>query len=201
MSAESSVPPFIRRQLDNYPILPGEDRRELASIFRMLAFSAGEAAQTAVEYTLVFRVSVLTFEVQRLECMRAKLVRHHHHAAVLELVMRTFKPHAERGSMADAERKLIALDFFKSDAEKQSVVKMITEAGYEADAVEVEAFVQALPNLVILDRQISTAQRHLLSLFKELDRRFARRAKSIQAQSHAIIAGARSGKPAAREAS
>lgn len=196
------IPTFIRQQLDNFPVLPGEDRQELRSIFRSLAYTGGETPQTAIESILVFRTSVITYDMQRLERMRGKIIRHHHHAAVLALVARAEIPiGAADPAITFYKRRVQTLDYFSSDAEKQSAVNAFIAAGYEADAVEVEAYLQALPQLVILDRQIATAERQLLAIFKELDRRYTRRAKEIQVKSRAIIANARSGDKAAERVS
>src|ERR1700730_9021001 len=95
------IPRFIQRQLDNPPILPGENAAEFKTLFRELEFSPQQGGRTAADYAMIFQATTLTWRVIGLERMRAALIRHQRSAAVVTLIRRTNEfGGAEPGSIA-----------------------------------------------------------------------------------------------------
>lgn len=63
--------------------------------------------------------------------------------------------------------------------------------GYGPEAVEVEAFEQALPLITTLNQQQNAARRQLLAFLKEIERRDARRAKELRKVADNVISRGR----------
>ena len=175
------IPLFIRRQLDNPPILPGESAREFKSLFYQIEFSAEDRKKTAADYMMNYQATVLMWNLQRIDRMIVAVIGHKKLAAVAALIRRTNKSgESEPGSMSYREAHALALDYFKSEEVKKGLLERFAKAGYGPDAVDVEAFDQAFPQLTILYRQQNAAQRQLLVFLKEIDRRNSRRAKELR---------------------
>jgi len=103
---------------------------------------------------------VLIWNLQRLERMRVGIIRHLHPAAVAALLRRTSKyGDAEPSSIAYQTASAEADAYFTSEEGKKQMLERFAGSGYAPDAIEIEAFQQALPHLAIIDRQISAAQR------------------------------------------
>ena len=186
------IPLFIRRQLDNPPILPGESAREFKSLFHQIEYSAEDRKKTAADYLMNFQATVLIWHLQRFERMIVAVIRHMQLPAVAALIRRTNKSgECEPGSMSYCEAHGIALDYFSSEDIKKQVLQRFAKAGYAPDSVEVEAFEQAFPQLTILYRQQATAQRQLLVFLKEIDRRNSRRAKELRKVADTMMSRAR----------
>lgn len=170
------IPRFIQKQLDNPPLLAEESRVEFKSLF-----SDQEGPKTAAEYAIVYQATVLTWNLQRLERMRVALIRHQRPAAVAALLRRTGEySESEPGSLAFHEANVEAQTYFVSDDAKKKTEGKFIAAGYTPDAVDVEAFQLALPNIAVIDRQVAVAQKQLMAFLKELDRRYRNRAQAAQ---------------------
>ena len=178
---QNFIPRFIQKQLDNRPLLAGESRVEFKSLFYQLEWSDQEGPKTAAEYAIVYQATVLTWNLQRLERMRVALIRHQRPAAVAALLRRTGKYSGwEPGALAFHEANVEAQAYFVSDDTKKETEGKFIVAGYTPDAVDVEAFQLALPNLAVIDRQVAVAQKQLMAFLKELDRRYQNRAQAPQ---------------------
>ena len=139
-----------------------------------------------------YQATVLMWNLQRIDRMIVAVIGHTHLAAVAALIRRTNKSgESEPGSMSYCEAHGIALDYFSSEDIKKQVLQRFAKAGYGPDAVEVEAFDQAFPQLTILYRQQNAAQRQLLVFLKEIDRRNSRRAKELRKFADNVLSGAR----------
>lgn len=175
------IPPFTRRRLENPPLLPGESAREFRLLFGELSCSDDERGRTAADYAIIFEATELIWNLQRLERMRAAIIRHHHPAAVASLFRLTSKfREAEPGSVAYHTAQLDADGYFTSEEAKSQAHERFAASGFAVGAVEVEAFQQALPQIAIIDRQIGAARRQLLAFLKEIERRNARRAEQFR---------------------
>jgi hypothetical protein len=174
------IPRFIQKQLDNPPILAGENRAEFKSLFYQLEWSDQDGPKTPAEYAIVYQATVLTWNLQRLERMRVALIRHQRPAAVAALLRRTGEHREpEPGSLAFHADNVEAQAYFGSDDAKKKTEDKFIAAGYAPDAVDVEAFQLALPNIAVIDRQVTGAQKQLTTFLKELDRRYANRARHM----------------------
>ena len=186
------VPLFIRRQLEKPPILPGESAREFKSLFHQIEYSVEDRKKTAADYLMNYQATVLIWNLQRIDRMIVAVIGHKNLAAVAALIRRTNKSgESEPGSVSYREAHALALDYFKSEDVRKAVLEKFAKAGYGPDAVDVEAFDQAFPQLTILYRQQNAAQRQLLVFLKEIDRRNSRRAKELRKVADNVLSRAR----------
>ena len=148
--------------------------------------------KTAADYMMNYQATVLMWNLQRIDRMSVAVIGHTHLAAVAALIRRTNKSgESEPGSMSYREAHALALDYFKSEDVKKGLLERFAKAGYGPDAVDVEAFDQAFPQLTILYRQQNAAQRQLLVFLKEIDRRNSRRAKELRKVADNVLSRAR----------
>jgi|GraSoi2013_100cm_1033763.scaffolds.fasta_scaffold00785_14 uncharacterized protein YdiU (UPF0061 family) len=186
------IPSFIRRQLENPPVLPGESKSEFKILFREIEYSAEGGEKTAADYAVDYQAAVLIWNLQRIDRMMVAVIRHMHPAAVAALLRRSSRfGEAEPGSLAYETAHAEALAYFTSDADKKKVLERFAKAGYAPDAVEVEAFERALPQITNLNRQQNVARQQLLAFLKEIDLRNSRRAKELRKVADSVISGAR----------
>ncbi|HLG83183.1 MAG TPA: hypothetical protein VKY22_19380 [Bradyrhizobium sp.] len=177
----SHIPYFIKKKLENPPLHPGESARDFNTLFRELEYSPDEGAKTAADYEMIYQATILIWNLQRNERMLVKIVRHFHPAAVAALLRRVSGyGDAEPGSVAYKAADADARDYFTSEELKERWHQKFDEAGYGRDAIETEAFQQALPQIAIIQRQIAAAQRQLMAFLKEIERRNARRAEEFR---------------------
>ena len=187
------IPRIIQRQLDNPPILPGENASEFRSLFRGLEMSAQQPGWTAADYTMIYQATTLTWRVIGLERMRAALIRHQRPAAVVALIRRTGEyAGAERNSIAYMAAPTEAIKYFKSDDARKQIETMFAASGYTQEAVDVEMLQLSLPFLTTIDRQIASAQKQLMAFLKEIERRESRRANALRKAALNAISQARS---------
>jgi uncharacterized protein YdiU (UPF0061 family) len=186
------IPFFIRRQLDNPPVLPGESKSEFNILFREIEYSAEGGEKTAADYAVDYQATVLIWNLQRIDRMMVAVIRHMHPAAVAALLRRSSEyGEPERGSLAYLTAHGEALAYFTSEADKKKVLERFAKAGYAPDAVEVEAFERALPQITNLNRQQNVARQQLLAFLKEMDLRNSRRAKELRKAADGVISRAR----------
>jgi hypothetical protein len=187
------IPRIIQRQLDNPPILPGENASEFRSLFRGLEMSAQQGGRTPADYTMIYQATTLTWRVIGLERMRAALIQHQRPAAVVALIRRTNEfGGAERGSIAYMTAPAEAIGYFKSDDARKKIEASFAAAGYAQECVDVETFQLSLLFLTTIDRQIASAQKQLMAFLKEIDRRESRRAHALRKAALNAISHARS---------
>jgi hypothetical protein len=186
------IPSFIRRQLENPPLLPSENKREFIILFREIEYSAEGGEKTAADYAVDYQATVLIWIVQRFDRMIATVIGHKRLPAVVALVRRTGQyGEAEPHSPAYHKEHGEALDYFTSEDSKKRLLQRFASSGYGPDAVEVEAFEQALPLITTLNQQQSAARRQLLVFLKEIERRNARRAKELRKVADNVISRGR----------
>lgn len=80
------IPFFIRRQLENPPVLPGENKSEFNTLFREIEYSAEGGEKTAADYAVDYQATVLIWNLQRIDRMMVAVIRHMHPAAVAALL-------------------------------------------------------------------------------------------------------------------
>jgi len=175
------IPMFIQKRLDNPPVLPGESAREFITLFREIEYSVEGGKKTAADWAIDYQATMLIWILQRIDSMIVAVIRHMHPAAVAALIRRTSNyGETEAGSLAFGEAHLDSLKYFASEETKKQMLERFSQSGYTANAVEVEAFEQALAQITSLNRQQTVARQQLLAFLKEIDRRSSRRAKELR---------------------
>lgn len=187
------VPLCIQKQLDNPPVLPGENAREFRILFNEVEYSAEGGQKRAADYMVDYQATVLMWNLQRIDRVIVAVIRHMRPAAVAALVRRTSPcGEAEPGSLAHREAHLKALQYFSSEDAKKQILEGFANAGYAPDAIDVEAFERALVQITNLNRQQTVARQQLLAFLKEIERRNSRRAKELRKVADKVISRARS---------
>jgi uncharacterized protein YdiU (UPF0061 family) len=175
------VPFFIQKQLENPPVLPGENPRDFRALFYEIEDSAEGGAKSAADHMIDYQATVLIWNLQRIERMLVALIGHMRSTAVVALIGRSSEDgEPEPGSHFYRLDRAEALEYFSSEEAKKRIQERFVKAGYAPDAVEVEAFAQALPQIISLNRQQTAARQQLLAFLKEIDRRNSRRAKELR---------------------
>jgi hypothetical protein len=188
----SLIPRFIRKKLENPKLLPGESAREFYALFRELEYSADEGAKTAADYEMIYQATDLIWNLQRYEGMRVRIIRHFLPAAVAALLRRVSRyGYAEPGSLAYEALDADARNYFTSEEQKKLWHDKLAASGFAPDAIETEAFQQALPQIAIIERQVVAARRQLMAFLKEIDRRNARRAHEFHQVAENAVSRAR----------
>lgn len=180
------TPEVIRGIIDDPPILPNEDTGEFERLFESFEMTDVGDASTPTEFLMVFRATVLTLEIIRLERTKIAILRNQHRPAT-ESFFRKIAPALPLepihiGARRDADK------YYADDSYRTKSDQRFEAAGYAPDAADGEAFLRALPQLATIERLIASAEKRLFNFLNELERRYATRsAKLKSAVKKAII--------------
>jgi hypothetical protein len=154
---------IIKRLLDTPQLLPHESSKEFLQLFA--SFENYVKPQNSRDYLAVHQATVLTWDILRYQNMQLGVLRSHQRPA-LESLLRKIKVRttSRKGigeAVAQSEARELAAPWFKDPASRPAMMKLIENAGYPPNAIEVEAFQLALPALAPIERLIVSAQRRL----------------------------------------
>lgn len=129
------LPSFVQKQLDNPPVLSGENARDFRTLFNEIEFSAEGGKKTAADYLVDYEATVLMWNIQRIDRVMVAVIRHMRPAAVVALVRRTSEfGDSEPGSILYREANLEALKYFRSEDAKKQFLERFEKAGYAPEA-------------------------------------------------------------------
>ena len=111
--------------------------------------------------------------------------------------MRTASKKGLAEAVAQSEARELAAPWFKDPASRPAMMKVIEMAGYPPNAVEVEAFQLALPNLVSIERLIVSAQKRLDQYLKGVEKTSKASAEALRAATTKAVDAHVSGQPLA----
>jgi hypothetical protein len=185
-------PSFIRRLMDNPPLLPSESRDEFWQVCEAFEYSHTGRAKTVVEHVMVYSAAVLTWEVMRYHRMKIAIMRNQQRPALESLFRKTHDGAAMEGvtSGLRISANLSAKEWFADSASRAISAKGFEAAGYGPDAVEGEAFQQSLGSLATIENLIVSAQKRLMVFMKDLESRYGSRAAEMRITSLHVIANA-----------
>jgi hypothetical protein len=123
--------------------------------------------------------------------MKVGVLRSHQRPA-LESLLRKIKVRIASKSgisevVVQTEAREVAASWFEDPASRPAVMKVIENAGYPPDAIEVEAFQLALPALAPIERLIVSAKR-LDRYLEDLERTSKAHARTLRAAAEKAIA-------------
>jgi hypothetical protein len=190
----------LQRHLDTPQLLPHENAKEFIQLFDSLA-EYGKP-QTSRDYLAVHQATVLTWDILRYQQMKIGVLRSHQRPA-LESLLRKIKVRAasKKGIsevVAQSEAREFAAPWFKDPASRPAMMRVIENAGYPPDALEVEAFQLALPALANIERLIVSAQKRLNVFLDDLERASKAHARALRAATEKAIATNTSGQSQAK---
>jgi len=186
-SPRSNRPEIIHKLFVWLPLLPDENEEDFEELFDSFVKTVG--AETVIEFLQVYDVAVLTWEIQRYQRIRMKLIGNHERQAVKNTFAMMVTDHSPG----------IASDVVTHDSAEKTV-KFFSERGFKEQAVgefdevdysiEAATFALALPDIVAIERLIASAQKRLLSFLNNLEKRCAARAEKLAATAAQATGGA-----------
>ncbi|WP_338824200.1 hypothetical protein [Bradyrhizobium septentrionale] len=184
----------LKRHLDTPQLLPHENAKDFNQLFDSLE-DYGKA-QNSRDYLAVFQATVLTWDVLRYQHMKIGVLRSHERAALESLLCKIQVRMASPGlaeAIAKSDAGKLAAAWFDDSASRPAMMKMIENAGFPPNALEVEAFQLALPALATIERLIVSAQKRLDKFLDDLERASKANARALRLAAEKAIAVKASG--------
>lgn len=172
-----SMPPVIRRQIEQVPRMPGVPARDYLEMF--VSFTEATGPRTVLEYQFVLDVTVATMEIQYYRRMKPLVIERYRRSHVLDLADREL---AARQTLLDA-RGRSRPDLF-TDAQRKAVQRPYDDAIDEA-----EAFLGSIDSLSHIDALIDAATRRRNAALQDIERYQSRFAEKLRVVSGAVIDG------------
>jgi hypothetical protein len=180
----------LYRHLDTPPLLPDENEEEFNQLFD--SFEDYGKPQNPRDYIAVYQATVLTWDVLRYQQMKIGVLRSHQRPALESLLrkikVRTASKMGISEVVAQSEARDLAAPWFKDAASRPAMMRVIENAGYPPDALEVEAFQLALPALAPIERLIVSAQKRLDKFLDDLERTSKANARALRLAAEKTIA-------------
>jgi hypothetical protein len=180
----------LYRHLDTPPLLPDENEEEFNQLFD--SFEDYGKPQNPRDYIAVYQATVLTWDVLRYQQMKIGVLRSHQRPALESLLrkikVRTASKMGISEVVAQSEARELAAPWFKDAASRPAMMRVIENAGYPPDALEVEAFQLALPALAPIERLIVSAQKRLDKFLDDLERTSKANARALRLAAEKTIA-------------
>jgi hypothetical protein len=180
----------LYRHLDTPPLLPDENEEEFNQLFD--SFEDYGKPQNPRDYIAVYQATVLTWDVLRYQQMKIGVLRSHQRPALESLLrkikVRTASKMGISEVVAQSEARELAASWFKDAASRPAMMRVIENAGYPPDALEVEAFQLALPALAPIERLIVSAQKRLGKFLDDLERTSKANARTLRLAAEKTIA-------------
>jgi len=144
----------------------------------------------------VHQATVLTWDILRYQQMKIGVLRSHQRPA-LESLLRKIKVRSASKMgisevVAQSEARELAAPWFKDPASRPAMMRVIENAGFPPDALEVEAFQLALPTLATIERLVVSAQKCLDKFLDDLERTSKASARALRLAAEKAIAANKS---------
>ena len=172
------MPDFIQKMVDDPPILPGESAHAFRGVFTSFEWDYTQRPKTDWEYQLTSRAAVAAWELMRYDRMKAAILRNHQRHAAESMHRRSsgIEP------MSTLDQKQIesyaqegTARYFTDPAYRAEFAAHLERSGFAPNGVEGEAFLRALPSLSIVDRLITSTEKRLDKILRQLDAAYAKR--------------------------
>lgn len=177
-SPRSKWPQSIQRLFVWPPLLPDENQEAFENLFDSFVQAVG--AETVIEFYQAYDVALLTWEIQRYQHTRMRLIGNHAQQAVkntFAMMLTDQSPvAAEAIAKHDIARK--TKRFFSDPEFHEEALLEFENVDY---SIEAATFALALPEIVAIERLIASAQKRLLSFLNNLEKRCATRAEKLGA--------------------
>jgi hypothetical protein len=181
---------ILKRLLDTPQLLPHENSKEFLQLFA--SFEDYAKPQNSRDYLVVHQATVLTWDILRCQNMKVGVLRSHQRPALesllREIQVRTTSRKGIGEAVAKSEARELAAPWFKDPASRPAMMKVIENAGYPPNAIEVEAFQLALPALASIERLIVSAQKRLDQYLDDMERTSKARARALRLATEKAIA-------------
>lgn len=190
-SSNESYPLDMLKRLRGSPqLLPNENAKELIQLFD--SFEDYGKPQSVRDYMSVHQATVLTWDILRYQEMKIGVLRSHQRPALESLLSEIQVCKMPKKGIGEAivqsEARELAAPWFKDPASRPAMMKMIEDAGYPPNALDVEAFQLALPALATIERLIVSAQKRLNVFLDDLERTSKASAQALRLAAEKAIA-------------
>src|SRR6266404_7509165 len=181
---------LLERLRETPQLLPHESLKEFHELFA--SFEDYGKPQNLRDHLAVHQATVLTWDILRCQNMKVGVLRSHQRPA-LESLLRKIKVRIASKSgigeaVAKSEARELAAPWFEDPASRPAMMKVIENAGYPPNAIEVEAFQLALPALATIERLIVSAQKRLDKFLDDLERTSKASARALRLAAEKAIA-------------
>jgi hypothetical protein len=181
---------ILKRLLDTPQLLPHESSKEFRQLFA--SFEEYGKPQNSRDCLAVHQATVLTWDILRCQDMKVGVLRSHQRPALESLLREIQVRTASRKGIAEAvaksEARELAAPWFEDPASRPAMMKVIEDAGYPPNAIEVKAFQLALPALATIERLIVSAQKRLDRYLDDLERTSKASARALRLAAEKAIA-------------
>lgn len=177
-SPRSKWPSRIQKLFVWPPLLPDEKQEDFENLFDSFVQAVG--AETVIEFYQAYDVALLTWEIQRYQHTRMKLIVNHTRQAVKNTFAMMLTDQSPVGAEAIVKHDTATKTerFFSDIGFRQQAVEEFDDVDY---SIEAATFALALPEIVAIERLIASAQKRLLSFLNNLEKRCATRAEKLGA--------------------
>ena len=175
-SPRSKWPKMIQKLFIWPPLLPDENEEDFEELFDSFVKAVG--AETVIEFYQAYDVAILTWEIQRYQHTRMKLIGNHTRQAVkntFETMLTDQSPVAAE-AIVKHDTATKTERFFSDPRFRAQAVAEFDQVDY---SIEAATFALALPEIVAIERLIASAQKRLLSFLNNLEKRCATRAEKL----------------------
>jgi hypothetical protein len=190
-----SYPEVLRRFLDTTELLPEEDMKDFLQLFDSLEDYL--KPKTDWDYLVTYQATMLTWDNLRYQKMKVGMLRNHRRAAFESLILKIHVAGGLKGVEWVMKRQANQLGkyWFSDLASRPAIMETLEKAGYPPNAIEVEAFQLALPNLGSIERLIVSTQKRLDQYLKGLEKTSKASAEALRVAAAKAIDAHASGQP------
>jgi hypothetical protein len=193
---KSSYPDVLTQFLETPELLPDENLKDFLQLFDSLEDYL--KPKTDWDYLVTHQATMLAWDNLRYHKMKVGVLRSHQRPALESLLgkiqVRTSSD-GLAGPVTKSEARQLAAPWFSHPASRQAIMETLETAGYPPNAVEVEAFQLALPNLVSIERLIVSTQKRLDQHLKGVEKTSKVTADALRAATAKAIDAHASGRP------
>jgi hypothetical protein len=145
-------------------------------------------------YLVTYQATMLTWEILRYQKMKIGMLLNHQRRAFESMIHRVTK----RGHpVVMSEVNRLGKQWFSDPASRPAIQEVFKKAGFPPNAVEIEAFQLALPNLMSIERLIVSTQKRLDQFLKGVERTSKSRAEELRMATTKAVDAHASGQPLA----
>ncbi len=189
---EPYYPELLRSFLDTPQLLPDENLQDFNRLFHSLLDYC--KPETNRDYLVTYQATMLTWEILRYQKMKVGMLLNHQRRAFESMIHRVTKG-GQSAAISEANR--LATQWFSDPSSRPAILEVFKKAGFPPNAVEIEAFQLALPNLMSIERLIVSTQKRLDQFLKGVEKTSKSRAEELRMATTKAVDAQASGQPLA----
>jgi len=160
-------------------LLPGEAELDYVNLLVFLVEDVDP--QTNIEWLLVFDIASIMWDIHRHRRWKNAILLTRRKTALATAFAKVHRGNlvAGNGSVIRAEAKQDAEAWHNDSSKRAALDAKLANGGYDADAINAEAFMESLLPLNVIENYLLSARRQAMGMLREIGvrREFARRAR------------------------